>query len=66
MRGRLLRITEDCGGRHNSIIIPATGLVEFQRLLDEMVKPLRKQSLQAKADAPEVSRKKSVCRRKVR
>lgn len=36
-RGRLLRITEEIGGRHNSIIIPATGLAEFKKLLDEMI-----------------------------
>jgi hypothetical protein len=36
-RGRLLRITEDIGGRYNSIIIPATGLHEFMKLLDEMI-----------------------------
>jgi len=38
MRGRLLRITEDVGGRRNSIIIPATGLADFKKLLDEMIK----------------------------
>ena len=37
-RGRLLRIIEDVGGRRDSIIIPATGLAEFQKLLDEMIK----------------------------
>ena len=37
-RGRLLRITEDIAGRHNSIIIPATGLHEFKKLLEEMIK----------------------------
>lgn len=37
-RGRLLRITEDIGGRYNSIIIPATGLREFKKLLEEMIK----------------------------
>ena len=37
-RGRFLRITEDVGGRHDNIIIPATGLDEFRRVLDEMVK----------------------------
>ena len=37
-RGRLLRITEDIAGRYNSIIIPATGLHEFMKLLDEMIK----------------------------
>jgi hypothetical protein len=36
-RGRLLRITEDVGGRRDTIIIPATGLEEFKRVLDEMV-----------------------------
>jgi hypothetical protein len=36
-RGRLLRITEDIAGRYNSIIIPATGLHEFKKLLDEMI-----------------------------
>ena len=38
LRGRLLRITEDSGNRHNSIIIPATGLADFQKVLEEMVK----------------------------
>jgi hypothetical protein len=37
-RGRFLRITEDVGGRRDSIIIPSTGLAEFQKLLDEMIK----------------------------
>ena len=37
-RGRFLRITEDVGGRRDAIIIPAPGLEEFKKLLDEMVK----------------------------
>src|SRR5277367_4723070 len=37
-RGRFLRITEDVGGRRDTIIIPATGLEEFKKLLDTMVK----------------------------
>jgi len=37
-RGRFLRITEDVGGRRNTIIVPATGLADFKKLLDEMVK----------------------------
>lgn len=37
-RGRFLRITEDVGGRRDSIIVPATGLEEFKRVIDEMVK----------------------------
>ena len=36
LRGRLLRITEDVNGRKNSIVIPATGLAEFQRALNEI------------------------------
>jgi len=37
-RGRFLRITEDVGGRRDTIIIPATGLDDFRKLVDEMVK----------------------------
>lgn len=37
-RGRFLRITEDVGGRRDTIIIPAPGLGDFKKLLDEMVK----------------------------
>ena len=37
-RGRLLRIIEEGAGRNSSIIIPSTGLAEFQKLVDEMVK----------------------------
>jgi len=37
-RGRFLRITEDVGGRRDTIIIPATGLDDFKKLLDNMVK----------------------------
>ena len=38
IRGRLLRITEDLGGRRNSIIVPSTGLKDFKKLLEEMIK----------------------------
>jgi hypothetical protein len=37
-RGRFLRITEDVGGRRDTIIVPSTGLGEFQKLIAEMVK----------------------------
>lgn len=37
-RGRFLRITEDVGGRRDTIIIPATGLDEFAKLIDTMAK----------------------------
>ena len=37
-RGRFLRITEDVGGRRDTIIIPAPGLEEFRALFVDMVK----------------------------
>ena len=37
-RGRFLRITEDVGGRRDNVIIPATGLEDFKKIVDEMVK----------------------------
>jgi len=37
-RGKFLRITEDVSGRRDTIIIPAPGLVEFKKIVDEMVK----------------------------
>jgi len=36
-RGRFLRITEDVNGRRDTIIIPATGLEDFRRVLEEMI-----------------------------
>ncbi len=36
-RGRFLRISEEANGRSNSIIIPESGLREFQKMLEEMV-----------------------------
>ncbi|HTX21556.1 MAG TPA: hypothetical protein VMD27_06845 [Candidatus Aquilonibacter sp.] len=37
-RGRFLRITEDVNGRRDTVIIPSTGLEEFKKIVDEMVK----------------------------
>lgn len=37
-RGRFLRITEDVSGRRDTIIIPAPGLEEFRKILDDMVR----------------------------
>ena len=37
-RGRFLCITEDVGGRRDTVIIPSTGLTEFHKLIEEMVK----------------------------
>lgn len=36
-RGRFLRITEDAGGRRDSIVIPAPGLEDFRRVLDAII-----------------------------
>jgi hypothetical protein len=36
-RGRFLRITEDANGRRDSIVIPAPGLKDFRRVLDEII-----------------------------
>jgi hypothetical protein len=36
-RGRFLRITEDVGGRRDTIIIPAPGLEDFSKVLAEMI-----------------------------
>ncbi len=37
-RGRFLRITEETGGRRNSIIVPAPGLDDFKQLFEQMAK----------------------------
>jgi hypothetical protein len=37
-RGRFLRITEDVNGRRDTIIVPSTGLEEFKKLVEEMVR----------------------------
>jgi len=36
-RGRFLRITEDVGGRRDRIIMPATGMEDFARALDDLI-----------------------------
>jgi G3E family GTPase len=33
-----MHLTEDVRGRRDTIIIPSTGLAEFQKLLEEMIK----------------------------
>jgi len=37
-RGRFLRIIEELPGKSSTIIIPATGLLDFHKLVNEMVK----------------------------
>lgn len=36
-RGKFLRITEDVSGRRDTIIIPAPGLQDFRRVLDDII-----------------------------
>ena len=36
-RGRFLKITEDVGGRRDTIIIPATGLENVREVLDRAI-----------------------------
>lgn len=37
-RGRFLKITEDVGGRRDTVIIPSTGLVQIRDALDQIIK----------------------------
>jgi len=36
-RGRFLRITEDVNGRRDTIIVPASGLADFKKVLEQMM-----------------------------
>jgi len=36
-RGRFLRITEDVGGRRDTIILPAPGIAQFRQVLDDIL-----------------------------
>ena len=36
-RGRFLKVTEDVGGRRDTIIIPATGLANIREVLDHVI-----------------------------
>jgi hypothetical protein len=36
-RGRFLRITEDVGGRRDTIIVPSTGLEEFRAVIQRAI-----------------------------
>jgi hypothetical protein len=47
-RGRFLRITEDVNGRRDNIIVPAPGLADFLRVLQDMI-----QAAEASAPKPE-------------
>jgi len=49
-RGRFLRITEDVGGRRDTIIIPATGLEQIREILDRLIEA--NQSFEGAVDEP--------------
>ncbi len=53
-RGRFLRISEEVGGKRSTIIIPSTGLAEFTKLLDEMVKA--EKGMTAKTDPAAIAK----------
>ncbi|HEX9046601.1 MAG TPA: PUR family DNA/RNA-binding protein [Verrucomicrobiae bacterium] len=54
-RGRFLRISEDVNGKRNAIIVPAAGLAELKKLVDEMVEAaLGMEAGVEPAKAPEV------------
>ncbi len=36
-RGRFLRITEDVGGRRDTIIVPAPGLEAFREMIERVI-----------------------------
>lgn len=36
-RGRFVRITEDVHGRRDTIIVPATGLADFRKAIEELI-----------------------------
>lgn len=40
-RGRFLRITEDVGGRRDTIIVPATGLEKVRDIVDRAIRASR-------------------------
>jgi hypothetical protein len=46
-RGRFLRITEDVGGRRDSIIVPSTGLEDFKKAVEEMLRVANEGPLKA-------------------
>ncbi len=52
-RGRFLRITEDVGGRRDTIIIPSTGLDDFKRLFDAMLQVSSETPAKVMSDGPE-------------
>ena len=51
-RGRFLRITEDVGGRRDSIIIPSSGLEAFSNALTALLRECPPESVEPDRDKP--------------
>lgn len=49
-RGRFLRITEDVGGRRDTIIVPSTGLDQFMEAVARVIKVNQENSIEVAAD----------------
>jgi len=41
-RGRFLRVTEDVGGRRDTVIVPATGLDKVREIIDRAIQASQK------------------------
>lgn len=52
-RGCFLRITEDVGGRRDTIIVPSTGLALFRDTLDRIASELDRAGGDGRVDASE-------------
>ncbi|MBN1671313.1 MAG: PUR family DNA/RNA-binding protein [Kiritimatiellae bacterium] len=50
-RGRFLRITEDVGGRRDTIIVPSTGLEEFRDMIEKAIEADKAAPMQEDEDA---------------
>ena len=48
-RGRFLKITEDVGGRRDTIIIPTTGLEQFRAMVEQVIQVERQAAVPAES-----------------
>ena len=50
IRGRFLKITEDVGGRRDTIIIPSTGLEQVRDIIEDAIEAERRALSMARKD----------------
>ena len=50
-RGRFLRITEDVGGRRDTIIIPSTGLEQLRDMIERLIEVDRQNGVAVEQEA---------------